>query len=81
MDPIGAVAPKLSPAVVAAKHFNAPFLDPTNAARDPLDPDITGKRKPAGLIPAVAKREPLVAATGAGTIVNSFSPSRTILGE
>ena len=30
MDPIGAIAPGLSPAKIAAKKFDTPALDPTN---------------------------------------------------
>ena len=42
MDPIGAVAPGLSPAKVAARKMNAPFLDPTNAFKDPPQQKAAG---------------------------------------
>ncbi len=48
IDPLGAIAPKLSPAKMAAKKFNAPFLDPSNAAKPPPQQQVAGVGGAAG---------------------------------
>ena len=70
VNPLAAIAPQLDPATQAAKAFNMPVLDPTNLARAPDDPKVTGLRKTETPRPRAA-----------GTPVESLAPSRVLLGE